>query len=178
MLENTSLSKSPDGTIKITSWNINSLGNKSKRMKIHSNINKSSSNLFVLLDTRTFQQTESDHQKCTPHKMFFNSYASNARGVTILVKDSCPITDIKSTIIVPGNLTKFNFTYKCKKYALAAIYAPNEKNINYFQSLFEAELDTNTDHTLYSGDWNISLSQQMDTDGYLHENNTHNRDFV
>ena len=35
-----------------------------------------------------------------------------------------------------------------------------------------------TDHTLYSGDWNISLSQQMDTDGYLHENNTHNRDFV
>ena len=34
------------------------------------------------------------------------------------------------------------------------------------------------DHTLYSGDWNISLSQQMDTDGYLHKNNKHNRDFL
>ena len=34
------------------------------------------------------------------------------------------------------------------------------------------------DHTLYAGDWNISLSQQMDTQGYLHKNNTQNRDYV
>ena len=108
--------------------------------------------------------------------MYFNSYASNARGVTILVKDSCPITDIKSTIITPGNLNKYNFTYKGEKYA--ALYAPNEKNIKFFQTLFEAELDNDTDHTLYAGDWNISIFQQMYTDGYLHENNTHNRDFV
>ena len=40
------------------------------------------------------------------------------------------------------------------------------------------ETDPNTEHTLYTGDWNISLSQQLDTQGYLHENNTHNRDFV
>ena len=110
--------------------------------------------------------------------MYFNSYKSNARGVTILVKDSCPITDIKSTIIYPGNLTKFNFTYKDEKFSLAALYAPNEKDIKFFETLFEAELDTDIDHTLYAGDWNVSLSQQMDTHGYLHENNTQNRDYI
>ena len=40
------------------------------------------------------------------------------------------------------------------------------------------ETDPSTEHTIYTGDWNISLSQQLDTHGYLHENNTHNRDFV
>ena len=40
------------------------------------------------------------------------------------------------------------------------------------------ETDPSIEHTIYTGDWNILLSQQMDTHGYLHENNTHNRDFV
>ena len=108
----------------------------------------------------------------------FNHLRSNARGVTILVKDSCPITDIESTVIFPGNLTQLNFTFKGEKFALGALYAPNEKDINFFKTLFKTQLDTDIDHTIYLGDWNISLSQQMDTQGYLHENNTQNRDFV
>ena len=79
---------------------------------------------------------------------------------------------------MPGNLTKLNFTYKDEKYALAALYAPNNKDIPFFRALFEMETDPSTEHTIYTGDWNISLSQQLDTHGYLHENNTHNRDFV
>ena len=61
---------------------------------------------------------------------------------------------------------------------MAALYAPNEKDIKFFETLFEAELETDIDHTLYAGDWNVSLSQQMDTHGYLHENNTQNRDCI
>ena len=49
---------------------------------------------------------------------------------------------------------------------------------HFFQKMFEMEIDPEIEHTLYSGDWNISLSQQMDTYGYIHENNTHIRDFV
>ena len=49
---------------------------------------------------------------------------------------------------------------------------------SFFQTLFEAENYPNVDHTLYTGDWNISLYQQIDTYGYLHENNTNNRDYV
>ena len=71
----------------------------------------------MLQDTRTSKEAEKDCQKNSLHKIFFNSYASNARGVAIVVKDSCPITDVKTIIIVPGNLTKLNFTYKEEKYA-------------------------------------------------------------
>ena len=73
---------------------------------------------------------------------------------------------------------KFNFKFGNEKFSLAALYTPNEKDIKFFESLFEAELETDINHTLYPGDWNISLSQQLDTQGYLHENNTQNRDYV
>ena len=64
------------------------------------------------------------------------------------------------------------------QYALAALYAHNTKDIQFFQAIFEMETEPDTEHTLHTGDWNVSLSQQLDTHGYLHENNTHNRDFV
>jgi exonuclease III len=148
------------------------------RKRIHNNINKSPSNLFVLIDTRTSPETEIEHQKCTKHKMYFNHLRSNARGVAVLVKDSCPITDIESTVIFPGNITKFNFTHKGEKFSTGTLYAPNNKDIHFFETLFKDKLDTDADHTMYLGDWNISLSQQMDTHGYLNENNTENRDYV
>lgn len=76
-------------------------------------MNKSPSNLFVLLNTQTSLQTESEHQM-----IFF---------------------------------------------------------LSCFGALFDAEHDTEVKHTLYAGDWIISLSQKLDTDGYLHENNTHKK---
>ena len=110
--------------------------------------------------------------------MYFNSLRLNSRGVAILVKDSCPITNVSSQIIVPGNLTGLNFTCKEEKWFIVALYAPNSKDLLFFHSLFQAENDPNTDHTLYTGDSNTSLTQQMDTHGYLHENNPQNRNLV
>ena len=157
---------------------MNPPGDREKTKNIFNKLNKERSNIFCLLDTRTSPETEHIYQKATKHKLYFNSLRSDARGVTILVKDSCPITNITSTNIIQGNLTKLNFTYKDENWTIAALYAPNTKDLQFFHTLFEAELDTNTDHILYAGDWNISLSQQMDTDRYIHENNTHNRDLV
>ena len=110
--------------------------------------------------------------------MYFNSLRSNSCGVAILVKYSCPITNVSAQIIAPGNPTKLSFTYKEENWTIAVLYAPNNKDLQLFHTLFEAENDPNTDHTLYAGNWNISLSQQMDTHGYLHENNNQNRDLV
>ena len=110
--------------------------------------------------------------------MYFNSIRSNARGVAILVKESCQITNVSAQIIVPGNLTKLSLTYKEENWTIAALYLPNNKDLNFFHTLFEAEHGPNNNHTHYAGDWNISLSQQMDTHAYIHENNTQNIDLV
>jgi hypothetical protein len=50
--------------------------------------------------------------------------------------------------------------------------------LEFFHTLFEAELDPNIQHILYAGDWNVSLSQELDTSGYMHENNIQNRDLI
>ena len=90
--------------------------------------------------------------------MYFNSLRSNARGVAILVKESCPITNVSAQIIVPGKLTQLTFTYKEENWTIAALYAPNNKDLQFFHTLFEAENDPNTDQKLYAGDWYISVT--------------------
>ena len=84
--------------------------------------------------------------------MFFNSLRSNACGVSILIEESCPITNVSTQDIVPGNLTKLNFTYKEETWSIAALYAGNNKDLLFFHTLFEAENDPNVDHTIYAGD--------------------------
>ncbi len=178
LLEETSPTKSLDEEIRLTSWNVNSMGDRQKTRNILNKLNKERSNIFCLVDTRTSIETEHIYQKATKHKMFFNSLRSDARGIAILVKESCPITNITQEIIIQGNLFKLNFTYKEERWTIAALYAPNTKDSKFFHTLFESELDPNTDHVLYAGDWNISLSQELDTSGYLHQNNVHNKDLV
>ena len=134
ILEDTSHIKSPDETVKVTSWNICSLGDKKKRRSVHNYINKSQENLIVLLDTQMSSETESEHQRCTKNKMYFNSLKSDATGVTVVVNNSCSITDISATPIFPGNLTKYNITYKDEKFTIAALYTLNEKDINFFKT--------------------------------------------
>ena len=167
-----------DEDVKLTSWNVNSLGDRQKTRNILNKLNREPSNIICLVDTRTSTETEHIYQQATKHKLYFNSLRSDARGITILVKDTCPITDITQEIVIQGNLTKLNFTHKEEKWTIAALYAPNTKNLEFFHTLFEAELDPNTQHILYAGDWNVSLSQELDTSGYIHENNTQNRDLV
>ena len=136
LLEETSPTKSLDEEIRLTSWNVNSMGDRKKTRNILNKLNKERSNIFCLVDTRTSKETEHIFQKATKHKLFFNSLRSDARGITILVKDSCPITNITQEIIIPGNLSKLNFTYKEEKWTIAALYAPNTKDLQFFHTLF------------------------------------------
>ena len=64
--------------------------------------------------------------------MYFNFLRSNAPGVAILVKDSCPITNITATTIAPGNLTKLSFIYKEENWTIAALYAPTTRMYSFF----------------------------------------------
>merc|ERR1712239_63499 len=88
------------------------------------------------------------------------------------------ITNITQEIIIPGNLSKLKFTYKEETRAILALYAPNTTNLQFFHTLFQAEHDHSSEHVLFAGDWNVSLSQTLDTSGYLHQNNVQNRDFI
>ena len=80
--------------------------------------------------------------------MYFNSLKSDLRGVTVVVKNSSPITDISATLIFPGNLTKINFTYREEKFTIAALYAPNKKDMNFFRTLFQNKLDEQDRHII------------------------------
>ncbi len=99
-----------DQDVTVTAWNINSLSVQSKTVSIFDCADKERSNLWIFIDTWTATDNEVKYQNLTKDKLYFNSFKSNARGIVVLKKDSCPAKDISTSNIIAGSLTKITFT--------------------------------------------------------------------
>ncbi len=71
-LKETSRTKSLDDEVRLTSWNVNSMGDRIKTRNIFNKLNKERSNIFCLVDTRTSKETKHifDNKsvtQCSPH---------------------------------------------------------------------------------------------------------------
>ena len=167
-----------DQDVTVTVWNVNSLSVPSKTVSIFDRTDKEKSNLQIFIDTRTSTDNESRYQKLTQHKLHFNSFKPNARGIVILKKDSCPAKNVSTSNIITGNLTKVTFMFEDESYAIMALYGPRNDEVSFFQSVLDPKHSQGYDHFSYVGDWNIVLDQVMDTSGYLHENHLKSCQFV
>ena len=98
-------------------------------------------------------------------------------GIVVLVKDELQIEDIMMENVVQGNLSRFSFTMKDKKYLLNCLYVPNEdmretlQHAQFYEEVFDDRMYGDFNHILYAGDYNVALNYDLDTCGYLNINN-------
>ena len=109
-------------------------------------------------------------------KANFASYTSQARGVAIFFNKNLALDIIENSIYNDnsGNFTVMNIKYENFIITLACIYGPNHDDPDFFENVVFKETETcqlTSDFTVLGGDWNISLSQDLDTFGYTTENN-------
>ena len=88
-------------------------------------------NIYILGDTRLNVEDEKPFKKLWGDTAYFNSYCGNRRGITVLIKDGTPITDIEWENVIPGNFSKLSFRLNKQKVLIKCIYAPNkDSNLN------------------------------------------------
>ena len=109
-------------------------------------------------------------------KANFASFTSQARGVAIFFTKNLALDIIEESIFADksGNFIVLNVKYENHIITLACIYGPNNDDPNYYANVVfpETELCQQTsDFTVMGGDWNVTLSQDLDTFGYNTENN-------
>lgn len=113
----------------------------------------------------------------------FASYTSAARGCAIFFNKNLPITIDYDSLEKEndGNFLSVNITYEGFKVAINCIYGPNADSPEFYTNkifpIIERRLNE-ADFVVVGGDWNMVLDQQMDTFGYIGENNTAARDVV
>ena len=169
--------KTPSASkFRILSFNPNSIGKNPKRAKILEAVRKKNANIILFSDTRISAEIEPMVKAEWGGKANFGSYTSQARGVAIFFTKNFAFEIIDDSIYndKSGNFMVMNIKYEKFIITLACLYGPNQDDPEFFNSVVfprtEACQET-SDFTIMGGDWNISLSQNLDTFGYTSENN-------
>ena len=171
MIEKTdSLSK-----ISIYSSNVNGFGDKHKRTGYFLHIKKFNPDIVLLSDTRLNLDKENQLRNEIEYNCYFNSYASNSRGVAILIKKNLPI---KTTPIYnddEGNILTVLCEVDSKCFTVSAIYGPNDDKPEFFDDLFSMLLTQVTPNAITGGDMNVTLDFQIDNYAYANPRNNRAR---
>ena len=168
---------------RLLTFNPNSIGKNPKRTKILSYLKKKRANIILISDTRIAKEIEPLVKSEWGGKAHFASFTSQARGVAIFFTKEMPIEIFEDSIFKDpsGNFLVLNIKFENFIITLGCIYGPNNDSPNFYENVVfyeTAKLQESSDFTIMGGDWNISLSQDMDTFGYTAENNKEAKDCV
>ena len=84
----------PADQVSVAYWNVNSLGPLNSQKLFVNKLKGMKDNIYILGDTRLNVEDEKPFKKLWGDTAYFNSYCGNRRGITVLIKDGTPITDI------------------------------------------------------------------------------------
>ena len=169
--------------LRILSFNPNSIGKNPKRANVIQAIRKKQANIILFSDTRISTDVEPSIRAEWGGKINFASYTSQARGVAVFFTKELAIEIIENTIYndKSGNFTVMNVKYENSVITIACIYGPNSDEPDFYEKIVFKEIEKcqqSSDYTLMGGDWNISLSQELDTFGYTAENNLNAKNYL
>ncbi len=154
--------------LKIGCFNCNGLGNPKKREQVLRWLESKEEEIFFLQETHSTTDTEESWRRDWAGVIVFNHGTSNSTGVAILVKQSKLDTlKIANHVnIVPGRATLVNVEDGGMVFSLVNIYAPNNDDTTFLETVFiEASSHTNSDNLIYGGDWNTVLDNNLDKRG-------------
>ena len=101
------------------------------------------------------------------------------RGIIVLIKK--PLKP-DSRVTINNNILKLSFTLESGRLAIFATYAPshgrNELLIPFFNELRKAQLDSDEEYQIISGDLNTTLDPVLDRTGYTCDNHWRTRELI
>ena len=128
--------------------------------------------IYCLQDTHSDSATEEQFMDDWGGKCILNSNSSASRGVAILFSATLDF-EIKSIYKQnDGNLTIVKLLVsKHFEFLLVTIYGPNRDDPNFYINMKQKLLESDISSIVICGDWNLVQNYQLDTFGYVHENN-------
>ena len=103
--------------------------------------------------------------------LFFSPVASNARGITILIKNSFSYHIHDTKAVLGNDALLLDMSIENMRITLAAIYGPNKDSPEFFTSLQEEIKSFKNRTVVICGDYNVVLNYDLDTYKYINKNN-------
>ena len=159
-------------SIKVYSFNANSIGRNPKRQTVFHHLKKKNPDIILACDTRICNEIENVVKEEWGGHCILNSLSSQARGIAIFIKKDFPVTVLDKFCDTGGNILAVLLSYENKKILLEGIYGPNSDEPSFYSELaFKKITDWAPEFSIFAGDFNLVLDPNIDTKNYLHTNN-------
>ena len=154
----------------IITYNVNGIGNDSKRREVFNYLHTRKSSIIFLQETHSSKSTMKRWNMEWGTKIWASHGKPNARGVAILIAKNVQI-DIHA--VISSDTSRYILlctTFRKHKVLLVNIYAPNRDSPKFFEEIIK-EIDRfNPDYLIMSGDMNLALDVDLDRKGTKHSN--------
>ena len=148
--------------VSIGTYNANGLGDRTKRQEVLKWIDNKNMDIVLLQETHSVVETETQWVRDWGGRILFNHGSSNSLGTAFLVKNR-KITVNSFKIIVQGRVSLLEFSQDGQSYCLVNVYAPNNDNTDYLETLLYETFGRNKDDLIIlGGDWNTVLNNNLD----------------
>ena len=162
--------------VAIISQNVNGLRNNVKRRGIFMHL-KQKAEIICLQETHSEHDDEKYWTQEFRGSCFYSHGETNARGVSILVKEGTKVEIKKVLSDQTGRALCMQFEYKGELFVVINIYAPNIDTPNFFINIFKYFEELEGKRILV-GDFNFAMNVDIDRTGVSTSNNNRSAEVV
>ena len=157
--------------IRIGSMNVRGLADVKKRKDVFSWLRDRKLSIYCLQDVHCTEEMSLKWELEWGFKAIISPFRGDSRGVAILLNNTFEYKLHKAKIDPEGNYVALDIEMAEKRITLINIYGPNRDTPAFYQNMDEIIEEFQNLSIITCGDWNLVQDQELDTSGYLHENN-------
>ena len=156
-----------DNEIKIISLNVRGLANSTKRREIFNWLRAKKMSIYMLQEVHCSAEKSDLWSTERGYHSLFCSFSSRKSGVCILFNNNFELKVLKTFMDNEGRYVLCDMMANGKDITLVNLYAPNDDNPNFFNTLFTHLLDFQSEEIIIGGDFNLVLDIEKDKSGGL-----------
>ncbi len=162
----------------IGSLNARGLGQTGKREDVFSWLKNKKLSIYCISDFHCTNALHDQYIKEWGSNIILCEGKSDSRGVAILFSKDLDYELFDTQVDCDGNFVILDLkVYDCR-FTLVAIYGPNKDKPSFFHEICNKVQAIQNSSIIICGDWNVVLDYEIDTKGYLHQNNPRAREAV
>ena len=166
-----------ESTITLISMNCQGLSSKTKRADTLNFLKSKRYSIYMLQDTHFTNKEENYIRTQWGFDCFFNNFASNSRGVAILLNNNFESKVQRVEKDDSGNFLILDIQIEDNIITLVNIYGPNRDDPEFYKLILSKINDTDN-QVIIAGDFNLLLNPEKDSVNYVNINNPKAREEV
>ena len=149
-----------------------------KRRDLFQYVRSKKYNIVCLQDTHINKKLEAFIKAEWGYEAYFSSYATNSRGVMVLINNNFEQEVKRIKTDKNGNFVILDMVIEDKEVTLVNICGPNNDSPQFYENLKHKIEEFQNEKVIICGDWNMIIDVKMDSNNYLHINNPRARQVV